>query len=240
MFKDRIDAAKKLAQYLNRYNLKNAIVISIPMGGIELGYEIAESTGSDFSIIAVKSLRQQANSGVTFGAVAEDGSFFYSDLAYDLMSRSDMDEIKEKQKKELSKMAEILREGMPFPDISGKTVILVDEHAIYGYAMRVAFEMCKSRGARKVIGTTPTAEYRAAIFLKPILDEFIFLEDYEDYNSISELFEEWHELSEEEAILIWERWKMLKESKTDDKQESDLSTLQFSEDFNKDIHLEFG
>ena len=43
MFKDRKDAGKKLADKLQHYKDNNALILAIPRGGVELGYEVAKT-----------------------------------------------------------------------------------------------------------------------------------------------------------------------------------------------------
>ena len=42
MFKDRKDAGKKLAGALKKYKDKGVLVLAIPKGGVEVGYEVAK------------------------------------------------------------------------------------------------------------------------------------------------------------------------------------------------------
>ena len=48
MFIDREDAGKKLANALVKYKDKNVLVLAIPRGGVEVGFEVARYLKSDF------------------------------------------------------------------------------------------------------------------------------------------------------------------------------------------------
>jgi len=75
MFKDRRDAGKKLGLALAGYKDKNVIVLAIPRGGVEVGYEVAKTLNADFSLIVCRKLGFPYNPEAGFGAVAEDGSY---------------------------------------------------------------------------------------------------------------------------------------------------------------------
>jgi predicted phosphoribosyltransferase len=51
MFEDRKDAGKKLAKALEKYKNKGVLVLAIPRGGVEVGYQIAKYLNADFSIL---------------------------------------------------------------------------------------------------------------------------------------------------------------------------------------------
>lgn len=42
MFEDRKDAGEKLARALKRYKDRDVIVLAIPRGGVEVGYQVAK------------------------------------------------------------------------------------------------------------------------------------------------------------------------------------------------------
>ena len=47
MFRDRIEAGKKLAEKLLAYRDKKSIVLALPRGGVAVGYEVACQTRID-------------------------------------------------------------------------------------------------------------------------------------------------------------------------------------------------
>lgn len=56
-FKDRFDAGKRLAEKLAKYkNKKEAIILAIPRGGLEIGNVLAKELGIALDIIIVKKI----------------------------------------------------------------------------------------------------------------------------------------------------------------------------------------
>jgi len=53
---------------------KNVLVLVIPRGGVEVGYELARTLDADFSLVIVRKLPFPDNPEAGFGAIAEDGS----------------------------------------------------------------------------------------------------------------------------------------------------------------------
>ncbi len=76
MFENRSNAGKKLGITLEYYRNHNIVVLAIPRGGVEIGYQVARYLDADFSIIVSRKLPFPDNPESGFGAVGEDGSLF--------------------------------------------------------------------------------------------------------------------------------------------------------------------
>jgi len=74
MFKDRKDAGRLLALGLQRYKDTDALILAIPRGGVELGYEVAKALHCDLSTIICRKLPYPHNHESGFVAIAEDGT----------------------------------------------------------------------------------------------------------------------------------------------------------------------
>jgi predicted phosphoribosyltransferase len=75
VFENRRDAGRQLGEALQSHpGLDEAIVLAIPRGGVEIGYEVARAIGADLSLLVARKLPFLSNPEAGFGAVAEDGS----------------------------------------------------------------------------------------------------------------------------------------------------------------------
>ncbi|MFQ5953323.1 MAG: phosphoribosyltransferase, partial [Candidatus Omnitrophota bacterium] len=157
MFEDRKDAGEKLARALDKYKDKGAIILAIPRGGVEVGYQVAKHLNAEFSIIIARKLQFPDNPEAGFGAIAEDGSAFIFEFAKDLFSKEMIGKIAEGEQREIKRRVEILRGGEPLPDIKGKVVIIVDDGIAMGSTMRTAIMLCKNKKAAKIVVGSPVA-----------------------------------------------------------------------------------
>jgi len=76
MFKNREDAAKKLAKKLEWLKKENPIVLTIPRGGVVTGNVIASELGAKLDIIVSRKIGAPDNPEFAIGAVMHDGSYF--------------------------------------------------------------------------------------------------------------------------------------------------------------------
>jgi predicted phosphoribosyltransferase len=73
IFKDRVDAGKKLAQALLRYKGEDVVVFALPRGGVVLGAEVARALEAPLDLIVVRKVGHPSSPEYAIAAVAEDG-----------------------------------------------------------------------------------------------------------------------------------------------------------------------
>ncbi len=194
MFKNRVDAGKKLAELLNDY--KNAIVLAIPKGGIEVGIEVAKKIKAKFSVIIVRKLPFPHNPEAGFGAIAEDGTLF---IYPNIDVPENFKEIIKEQKREVEKRKKLFRPG-PLPDLRNKTVIIVDDGIAMGSTMIAAIRMAKKQ-AKEVIAAAPVSSPSAARLVRKEAKLVTLLEPL-DFMAVAQYYEEWEDVSYEKAKTL--------------------------------------
>ena len=174
MFKNRKDAGEKLAQALEKYRAENPLILAIPRGGVEVGIQISRKLGADFSLIIVRKLPFPDNPEAGFGAIAEDGStFIFENVGYWLAGET-IEQVKQEQIAEVKRRLNTLRGGNPLPELTGRTVILIDDGIAMGSTMRAAIELCRARKAGKVVVAVPVAGREEALKLEFGLKNLFF------------------------------------------------------------------
>ena len=206
MFKDRKEAGKKLAEALKKYKDKGVLVLAIPKGGIEVGYEVAKYLNAEFSVIVSRKLPFPGNPEFGFGAISEDGSVFIIDEYKKQLPGGLVEDIIQKQKLEINRRLSILREGKPLPRIEGKTVIIVDDGIAMGSTMRASINLCENKKAKKIIAASPVSGRRMESELAPSVDEVVILEKPVFFSAVAQAYENWHDVSDAEAVAILRKW----------------------------------
>lgn len=207
MFRDRVDAGKKLAKALNRYKNKGALVLAIPRGGAIVGYEVASYLNADFSIIISRKLPYPGNPEFGFGAIAEDGSLFILGEYEELMPKILVDKIIAEQKAEITRRILALRKGEALPEIKGRIVILVDDGIAMGSTLRAAIIMCKNKGASKIIAASPVSGEGMEKELAGAVDEVVILEKPVFFRAVAQAYNDWHDVADDEVVAIMKKWK---------------------------------
>lgn len=207
MFIDRKDAAQKLAKALEEYRDKNAVVLGIPRGGAETAFYVAIHLNAELSMLVSRKLGHPDNPEYAFGAIAEDGSIYLSPHARQEVSDETINAVVEEQKKEIERRIKVLRKGKPLPELKNRTVILVDDGIATGATIFAAIELCKKRNAGKIVVAAPVSGADMEEKLAKKVDEVIILEKPDIFYAVSQGYEIFYNLTDDEAMGFMERWE---------------------------------
>ncbi len=155
MFRNRTDAGRQLAKALSRYKNKNALVLAIPRGGVEIGFHVAKELNAGLSLIISRKLGMPLNPEAAFGAIAEDGSIYLSEYAENEMDPQTIGVVVEKEKIELKRRIQTLRNGAPLPEMENKTVIIVDDGIATGATLLSAIMLCDHKNTKELVVAAP-------------------------------------------------------------------------------------
>jgi putative phosphoribosyl transferase len=207
MFIDRKDAAIQLAQALEKYKDTGAIVLGIPRGGSETAYYVARYLHAELAMLVARKLGHPANPEYAIGAIAEDGSIYINELAQQGISEDMIAHMVEKQKEEITRRIQLLRHGEPLPKLKDRTVLLVDDGIATGSTVFAAIRMCKKMGAGKIVVAAPVSGKEKKNKLLQEADEVVILEIPEAYSGVSQVYANFQNLTDEEALEFMEKWK---------------------------------
>jgi len=202
MFADRKDAGQKLARALEKYRADRPLVLAIPKGGVEVGYEVAKHLGCEFSILIARKLPFPDSPEAGFGAVAEDGSTFINDYAARGLSQHTIDRILKQQRSEIKRRIAALRKGRPLPQIADRTVILIDDGIAMGSTMRAGISLCRNKKAKKIVVASPVAGPDTVAELARIVDDVVVLEKPTFFQAVAQVYANWYDVCDEEVIRI--------------------------------------
>ena len=207
MFRDRVDAGRRLACALEKYRGSGALVLAIPRGGAVVGDEVARHLEADFSLVVSRKLPFPADPESGFGAIAEDGSVFIHEAAARWVARDEAEEIARAQRNEIRRRIRALRGGRPLPPIQGRTVILVDDGIAMGSTMRASIMLCRRAGAGRIVAAAPVAGPDVARAIGREADAAVILEIPEDFHAVAQAYADWHDLSDKEVLELMRRWE---------------------------------
>ena len=197
MFKDRVDAAEKLAKKLHALNIQDPVILAIPRGGVVTGDVIAKELGSKLDIIVSRKVGAPDNPELAIGAVMHDGSFFPN---ADIISALNVQKKYIEQEivaelKEIERRLNKFRGGKDY-DLTGKTVILVDDGIATGATMFAAIEWVRLQKPKRLIvaipvGPSDTIERLSKVAEVVVLDAPVFFSAVGEFYEVFEQVEDY-------------------------------------------------
>lgn len=207
MFDDRKDAGQRLGRALVSYLGKDVLVLAIPRGGVEVGYEVARTLDADFSLVIARKLPFPNNPEAGFGAIAEDGSTIIIQEATYGVPQDTLERTVEFQREEIERRIQALRKGKPLPNLKGRTVILVDDGIAMGSTMRAAIKLCKNQEAARIVVAVPVTGESVAREIGALVDEIVVLEKPRFFRAVAQVYRNWYDVSDQEVLEIMETWR---------------------------------
>ncbi|HKK99907.1 MAG TPA: phosphoribosyltransferase family protein [Desulfotignum sp.] len=210
MFTDRFDAGRAVADMLahSYKSLPGLMVLGIPMGGIPLASEVSKKLACPMDVVIVRKIQVPGNTESGFGAMTEENDIFYNKVLISglRLNEKQIQEQSDKVSEELAQRREKLRQGRHFPDIQGKTVILVDDGLASGFTMKASIHLCKKRKAAKTIVAVPTAPLHTVQELHDLFSADIFCANIREGMAfaVADAYKNWHDLSENEIMHLLE------------------------------------
>jgi len=210
VFADRFDAGRTVADMLapSCKGLPNLMVLGIPMGGIPLASEVSKKLACPMDVVIVRKIQVPGNTESGFGAMTEENDIFYNKILISglRLNEKQIQEQSDKVRGELAQRREKLRQGRHFPDIQGKTVILVDDGLASGFTMKASIHLCKNRKAAKTIVAVPTAPLRTVQELDDVFSADIFCANIREgmTYAVADAYKNWHDLTETEILYLLE------------------------------------
>jgi len=210
MFRDRKDAGLKLAEALKPYRKHDPLVLAIPRGGVEIGFHVALALDAPFAILVARKLPLPGDPEAGFGAVAEDGSTFLIEPLAATLGSAVVDETIRRQREEIRRRIEVLRAGEPLPSLRDRAVIVLDDGIAMGSTIRAAIALCRNQKAQRIIAAAPVASPTTTEDLKRIADEVVILEKPRFFRAVAQVYEHWHDVSDEEVLRIMDEYRRRK------------------------------
>jgi putative phosphoribosyl transferase len=201
-FPDRYAAGQRLARVLASWRGRpDVLVVALPRGGVPVGYEVARALGAPLEVMQVRKLGVPGHEELAMGAIASGGVRIVSDSVVEALGIPDrvIATVAAAEAQELERRERIYREGRLFPDVRGRTVILVDDGLATGSTMRAAAAALESLGAGSLIVAFGGAPPETCEALREVVDEVVCAITPDRFTAVGEWYENFSQTSDEEV-----------------------------------------
>jgi putative phosphoribosyl transferase len=157
-FADRRDAGRQLAEHLIQYIPDEVTVLGVPCGGVPVAYEIARSLGAPLDTFSVRSLMLADRSGISLGTIGSGGvRLLDRDVIYGTHVPPELvDHVTRAVRADLLAEEAAFRDDRPFPNVRGRTVILVDDGTSTGDVLWQSARLLRELDAARVALAVPS------------------------------------------------------------------------------------
>jgi erythromycin esterase-like protein/hypoxanthine-guanine phosphoribosyltransferase len=202
-FRDRAEAGRELAGRLTAYARRSdVVVLALPRGGVPVAAEVAAALGAPMDAFLVRKLGVPGHPELAMGAIAEGGvKVLTQSLIRDLgISATLVEEVAVRERLELERRGRAFRGTRVPPDITGRTVILIDDGLATGSSMEAAILALRERKPARIVVAVPVGAPETCARLARLADEMVTVAMPEPFVAVGLWYDNFDQTTDAEVV----------------------------------------
>jgi putative phosphoribosyl transferase len=203
MFRNREEAGRILADKLSQYrNNPTAVILALPRGGVAVGYQLSLALHVPLDVFITRKIGAPGNPEYAIGAVAETGSCSLNQEAVNSfgLSQYELNRLIHLQEKEISRRKSLYRQGRPLPQLTGRTVLLVDDGIATGATFIASALAIRSLQPRLLVGVIPVGPPSTIREVRAHVDELVILMTPDPFYAVGNFFIDFTQVEDRDVI----------------------------------------
>ena len=209
LFQNRAEAGRLLAQALLPYKDKDAVILALPRGGVEVGAEIARALNAPLDLLLVRKIGVPVHPELAAGAIIDGGTPIVvrneDVIRATRTTEAQFQEVRDRELAEIERRRKHYLGGRPAIDPRGKIAIVVDDGIATGATMRAALRALRERKPAKLVLAVPVAPPEAIAALRGEADEVVCLEMPEAFGALGYFYADFRQLDDQDVIAMLDR-----------------------------------
>jgi putative phosphoribosyl transferase len=203
MFRNREEAGRMLAEKLSHYrNDPTGLILALPRGGVAVGYQLSLALHIPLDVFITRKIGAPGNPEYAIGAVAETGSRYLNQEAissFDL-SRHELERLIHVQEKEIARRRDLYRQGRPLPQLTGRTVLLVDDGIATGSTFMASALAIRSLQPRSLVGVIPVGPPSTMREVRAHVNELMVLMTPDPFYAVGDFFVDFTQVEDRDVV----------------------------------------
>src|SRR5690606_2487709 len=202
-FRDRTDAGRQLGPAVEQYRAARPVVVGLVRGGVVVAAEVAGHLDVPLHLTVVCKLGHPAQPELGLGALAEDGVPSWNEpMSGEFALRArDRYRVLVRAREELRRRRAGYRRGR-VADLTGRTVLVVDDGLATGGTAVAAAGFARRRGAERVVFAVPVAALDAVGRLRGVVDDVVSLVTPAGLFAVGAWYERFDQCSDQEIVQL--------------------------------------
>ncbi|MGO9553047.1 erythromycin esterase family protein [Mycobacterium sp.] len=205
LFRNRREAGQVLAGLLQAYRDRpNVVVLGLARGGVPVAWEVAAALHAPLDAFIVRKLGVPGHEEFAAGALASGGRVVLNDdVVRGLgLTPQQLRDIAEREGRELIRREAAYRGGRPLTDVTGKTVILVDDGLATGASMFAAVQALRDAEPAQIVIAVPAAPESTCREFAGLVDDMVCASMPTPFLAVGASFWDFTQVSDEEVRTL--------------------------------------
>jgi predicted phosphoribosyltransferase len=209
LFRDRIDAGRRLARNLADYRGKDCVVLALPRGGVPVAAEVADFLKAPLDLLLVRKIGVPEHPELAMGSVVDGGEpIVVRDreiMRLSGTSEAVFDKVCARELREIERRRKFYLAGRPFEPLDGRIAIVVDDGLATGNTMRAALRGARERHPAELVMAVPVAPAETLAGFEAEADRIVCLAMPEQFGAVGYYYEDFSQTSDREVIALLAR-----------------------------------
>jgi putative phosphoribosyl transferase len=202
-FSSRADAGRRLGLHLAERGAHPDIVLGLPRGGVLVAAEISRALACPLDVLVVRKIGHPRYPEFAVGAMAEPDVMMLDEhaSAENRVGRGELERVIAEETERLHSYQMMFhRAGVM--ELSGKSVLIVDDGLATGATAVVAVMSVRKQFARTVSVAVPVASSRAVERLSKLADDMTALLVDPDFMAVGQYYDDFPQIEDEEVAAL--------------------------------------
>ena len=202
LFKDRIDAGRKLADKLHSFaSRRDLLVLGLPRGGVPVAFEVAKALEAPLDVFLVRKLGVPGQEELAMGALASGKVRILNEEVVESLNISEetINEVAVAEQKELERREQRYRGNLPPLNVQGLTILLIDDGLATGSTMRAAAVALRQQQPKEIIAAVPVSAPEVCQEFKVKVDKIICAETLRPFIAVGLWYESFPQTTDAEV-----------------------------------------
>lgn len=204
MFRDRIEAGRRLGDELRMLGFDRPVVVGVTRGGVPVAAEVARALDAPLDAVIVRKLGVPHQPEVGFGAVGENDVVILDEqvMRDGRVTEVDRAAIERHERARIKRLADHLRSAGDRLDLSNRTVIVVDDGIAIGTTSMAACEVVRKAGADRIVLAVPVMSPGAVDRFADRVDDVVCLAQPEEFLGVGQFYADFSQVSDDEVLAL--------------------------------------
>ncbi|MGN6812826.1 MAG: phosphoribosyltransferase [Thermomicrobiales bacterium] len=202
IFRNRYDAGRQLAELLTSHASDPALlVLALPRGGVPVAFEVARALHAPLDVLLVRKLGVPGQQELAMGAIASGGVRILNETVVTSLRipPATIEEVAANEEAELARRERQYRDARPWPNLHGRTVMLVDDGLATGATMHAAAIAVRRQEPARLIVAAPVAALETCNALRAVVDEIVCAITPERFHAVGLWYDDFEQTTDDEV-----------------------------------------
>lgn len=203
-FANRREAGRVLATALSHHrDGADTVVLGLARGGVPVGWEVAAALALPFEVFLVRKLGVPQWPELAMGALASGGTVVRNDdvIESQAVTEEELQRTVEREHAELRRRTAAYG-ARDSAEVSGRTVILVDDGIATGASMLAAVRAVRTAGAARVVVAVPVASPTACRLVDHEADELVCVSSPPGFRAVGAAYADFTQTGDDEVRAL--------------------------------------